>query len=81
MSKGRFPAGSYSKLKHIMYGRLKIPRKVNNNAYQVGLMDEWNISNTSNVQVLFYLTIESLYYQDKLVDEFSQRRGEPDTVA
>ena len=53
ISKVRYPTSVYNKLKARKIGPCKILRKINDNAYEVELLEGWNISNSFNVFDLY----------------------------
>ena len=63
LRKERFPRGTYHKLKYNKIGACKILKKINDNAYKVGLPVDFNIS---HVFKFFYLYI---FHGDNLGDD------------
>ena len=62
LQKERISAGAYTKLKPRKYGPFKIVKKISDNAYVVGLLNNMAMSKTFNVVDLFaYYLTKQLY--------------------
>nr|GMD29228.1 E3 ubiquitin-protein ligase ORTHRUS 2-like isoform X2 [Ipomoea batatas] len=81
LRKERYPAGTFHKLSPKKYGPFEIVRKINDNAYVVGIPDEWKTSKTFNVADIFKFYPGQELYPDKATSGTSfPQAGEYDGV-
>nr|GMD27161.1 Zinc finger, CCHC-type [Ipomoea batatas] len=81
LRKERYPAGTFHKLSPKKYGPFEIVRKINDNAYVVGIPDEWKTSKTFNVADIFKFYLGQELYPDKATSGTSfPQAGEYDGV-
>ena len=77
LRKDRLPLGVKGKLRQRRYGPFSIVRKINDNAYVIGLPSDMGISNTFDVAYLtLYHPKEALYEDNSRVS--SKQPGEND---